>query len=84
MDLVAAQLHVERAQLPQQLKMRAYPIVHERLNLVRVEQGAYIERYRDGVVGRWAKPPKCDNTAFCMLVVGGREAVADGRLAATG
>ena len=84
MDLVAAQLQVERAGLPSDLKMRAYPIVHERLNLVRLERGAYVERYRDGAVGRWSKPPKCDNTAFCMLEVGAGRAVAAARLAAVG
>ena len=50
--------------------MKAYPQIHERLNRIRVEEGCYVEAYRDGVTGRWTKPPKCDNTSICMMVVG--------------
>ncbi|RLE31086.1 MAG: hypothetical protein DRJ61_11805 [Acidobacteria bacterium] len=70
MKYVSGLLRAEREQLPMRLKMKAYPQIHERLNRARVEEGCYVEAYRDGVTGRWAKPPKCDNTSICVMWVG--------------
>lgn len=70
MKYVSGLLRAEKERLPLQLKMKAYPQVHERLNKIRVEEGCYVEAYRDGVTGRWTKPPKCDNTSICVMVVG--------------
>ncbi len=70
MKYVSGLLRAERERLPQAEKMKAYPVTHERLNRARVEQGCYVEAYRDGVTGRWTKPPKCDNTSICVMWVG--------------
>ncbi|MEN8165438.1 MAG: hypothetical protein ABFS37_15020, partial [Acidobacteriota bacterium] len=70
MKYVSGLLRAERERLPMHLKMKAYPQIHERLNRTRVEEGCYVEAYRDGVTGRWTKPPKCDNTSICLMVVG--------------
>ncbi|MCK5805852.1 MAG: protein phosphatase 2C domain-containing protein [Lentisphaeria bacterium] len=70
MKYVSGLLRAQREQLPMDLKMKAYPQVHERLNRARVEEGCYVEAYRDGVTGRWTKPPKCDNTSICVMWVG--------------
>ncbi len=70
MKYVSGLLRAQREQLPTHLKMKAYPQIHERLNRARVEEGCYVEVYRDGVTGRWTKPPKCDNTSICVMFVG--------------
>ncbi len=70
MKYVSGLLRAERERLPVHLKMKAYPQIHERLNRTRVEEGCYVEAYRDGVTGRWTKPPKCDNTSICVMFVG--------------
>lgn len=71
MSYVAALLQTERDRLPPQKKMKAYPIVHRIMNEQRIMRGAFIEPGDDGTQRRWVKPPKCDNTAFCALLVGG-------------
>jgi hypothetical protein len=70
MSYVAALLQTEKDRLPPAKKMKAYPIVHRLMNEQRIAQGAYIEPGNDENPRRWAKPPKCDNTAICALVVG--------------
>ena len=70
MKYVSGMLRAERERLPMELKMKAYPQIHERLNQARVKEGSYVEAYRDGVTSRWTKPPKCDNTSICLMVVG--------------
>jgi hypothetical protein len=40
------------------------------MNQTRVDHGAYVETYPDGTTCRWTKPPKCDNTALCMIRIG--------------
>lgn len=70
MKYVNGLLWAERERLSANLKMKAYPRTHERLNRARVEHGRYVEAYRDGVTGSWCKPPKCDNTSMCVMVVG--------------
>ncbi|MCK5378522.1 MAG: hypothetical protein KAJ78_03925 [Acidobacteria bacterium] len=70
MKYVSGLLRAGRERLPQSQKMKAYPQIHERLNRARVEEGCYVEAYRDGVTGRWTKPPKCDNTSICVMCVG--------------
>ena len=70
MKFVNRLLRTERERLPQAQKMKAYPLIHERLNRARVEDGCYVETYDDGATGRWTKPPKCDNTSICVMWVG--------------
>lgn len=52
-------------------RLRAYPAVHQVMNEARLREGCYLERYHDGTVGRWTKPPKCDNLALCLVRIGG-------------
>jgi serine/threonine protein phosphatase PrpC len=52
-------------------RVHAYPAVHQAMHEARLRDGCYLERYGDGAVGRWLKPPKCDNLAFCMVRIGG-------------
>lgn len=70
MKYVSELLRAERERLPAPLKMKAYPLIHERLNRTRVEKGCYVETYDDGATGCWTKPPKCDNTSICVMWVG--------------
>ncbi len=70
MKFVSGKLRAERERLPHAQKMRAYPLTHEQLNRGRIEDGCYVEAYRDGITGRWTKPPKCDNTSICVMWVG--------------
>lgn len=70
MKHVAGLLMAERKKLPPAQQMRAYPLVHERLNRARLKNGKFEERYVDGTSQSWTKPPKCDNTSICMMVVG--------------
>ncbi|MCP4896728.1 MAG: hypothetical protein GY906_07090 [bacterium] len=69
MSYVAALLQTEKDRLPPVKKMKAYPIVHRLMNEQRIAEGAYLEPGSDGSQRRWAKPPKCDNTAICALLV---------------
>lgn len=52
-------------------RLRAYPAVHQAMNEARLREGCYLEHYVDGTVGRWTKPPKCDNLALCLVRIGG-------------
>lgn len=70
MKFVSRLLRAERERLPQDQKRKAYPLIHERLNRTRFEEGCYVETYDDGATGRWTKPPKCDNTSICVMFVG--------------
>lgn len=67
---VSRLLREERNRLPPDQRARAYPEVHRRMNQNRIDQGAYVETYSDGTTCRWLKPPKCDNTALCMIRIG--------------
>jgi len=69
MKYVSGQLMAQRKLLSERHQRKAYPLVHERLNRQRLSEGCYVERYYDGREGRWMKPPKCDNVAFCALLV---------------
>ncbi len=66
---VSGLLLAQRDRLAHSQLMKAYPLTHERLNRIRIEEGAYVENYRDGAVGRWTKPPKCDNLSMCIMTV---------------
>ena len=69
---IRSMLEEAQLELPPDEQMRAYPVVHQRVNEERLQRGFYEERYPDGLVGRWMKPPQCDNTAVLVMTVGGR------------
>jgi serine/threonine protein phosphatase PrpC len=69
MRYVSELLKAEQDKLASGEHIHAYPIVHRAMNGCRSEKGYYLEQYSDGSEARWSKPPKCDNTSFCMLVV---------------
>jgi len=68
---VDALLRTAREGRPAAERARAYPAVHQAMNEARLRDGWYLEHYHDGTVGRWAKPPKCDNLALCVVRIGG-------------
>jgi hypothetical protein len=70
MRFVEHLVSTEQQRLPPSELNQAYPAVHRLINRSRLEHGHYAERYADGTIARWTKPPKCDNTSFCMLLVG--------------
>jgi len=78
MKYVSGQLLAQRKSLPDGQQRKAYPLVHERLNRKRLEDGYYIEHYPGAATGRWMKPPKCDNLAICVLRVGSSETSVEG------
>ncbi len=59
----------QRGRRPEE-RAHVYPAVHRAMNEARLRNGSYLERYEDGSVGRWVKPPKCDNTAICVVRLG--------------
>ncbi len=70
MEYVGQLLREQRSRIPGGEPRGAYPIIHRLMNEGRILNGCFVESYGEGSVGRWTKPPKCDNTAMCALVVG--------------
>jgi hypothetical protein len=67
MRYVSSLLVSERERRPKADSSTIYPAVHHRMNSARLRNGRYHENYGDGTGGRWLKPPKCDNFAFCLI-----------------
>jgi hypothetical protein len=70
MRFVASLLRTAREGRSPAERLRAYPAVHRVMNEARLRNGCYLEHYADGTVGRWTKPPKCDNLALCLVRIG--------------